>query len=105
MAAYYKRNAEALGRKFAPVDETSRPMGGSTDMANVSLKLPTIHPMLGIDCGDSVNHQPEFAAHCAEPSADRALLEGGLAMAWTIIDLATVEQERERLIHRRSQLG
>ena len=56
--------------------------------------------MLRIDCGDSVNHQSEFAAHCAETSADKALLEGGLTMAWTIIDLATDEQERDRLIRR-----
>lgn len=98
MAALYKRNAEALGRTFPAIDESSRPMGGSTDMANVSLKIPAIHPMLGIDCGDSVNHQPEFAAHCAEPSADRALLDGGLSMAWTMIDLATMADERARLV-------
>ena len=27
-----------------------------------SLVMPTIHPMLGIEPGDAVNHQPEFAA-------------------------------------------
>ncbi|MCL5973270.1 MAG: M20 family metallopeptidase [Actinobacteria bacterium] len=100
IAAYYVNNATALGRQFDPISGTAKPMGGSTDMANVSLKLPSIHPMLRIDCGDSVNHQPEFAAHCAEASADKALLEGGLAMAWTIIDLATDEQERDRLMRR-----
>ncbi len=100
MAEFYKNNAEALGRVFLPIDETAKPMGGSTDMANVSLRLPAIHPMLGIDCGDSVNHQPEFAAHCAEPSADKALLEGGLAMAWTIIDMAKDDMTRERLLSR-----
>lgn len=102
MAALYVSNATALGRQFDPVTATAKPMGGSTDMANVSLKIPAIHPMLRIDCGDTVNHQPEFAAHCAGISADRALLEGGLAMAWTIIDLASDEGERDRLMHRDS---
>jgi hypothetical protein len=36
-----------------------------------------------------VNHQPEFAGACINASADRAVLEGALAMAWTAIDLAT----------------
>ena len=36
-----------------------------------------------------MNHQPEFTAACINASADRAVLEGALAMAWTAIDLAT----------------
>ncbi|WP_298346979.1 M20 family metallopeptidase [Ferrimicrobium sp.] len=98
LARLYRQNAESLGRVFAPFGEGERPMGGSTDMANISMRIPAIHPMLGIDCGDSVNHQPEFAAHCAEPSADRALLDGGLAMAWTIVDVANDQRVRERLL-------
>ena len=31
----------------------------------------------------------EFAGACVNASADRAVLEGSLAMAWTAIDLAT----------------
>ena len=37
----------------------------STDMANVSLAVPTIHPMIGIETGGAVNHQPEFTAAAA----------------------------------------
>ena len=37
----------------------------STDMANISLVMPTIHPSIGLDCAPAVNHQPEFTAHCA----------------------------------------
>jgi len=36
-----------------------------------------------------VNHQPEFTAYCITPDADKALIDGALAMAWTCIDLAT----------------
>lgn len=96
MARAYRRSAEAVGRVFPPAPE--RPMGGSTDMANVSLAIPAIHPMLGIDSLPAVNHQPEFAAACATAVADRAVLEGGLAMALTVIDLATDPDQVSRLL-------
>lgn len=96
ISAAYRRNAEALGRAFPPLAD--RPMGGSTDMANLSLAMPAIHPMLGIDSLPAVNHQPEFTAACITPAADRALIEGAVAMAWTTVDLATDSALRERLL-------
>lgn len=98
MAALYRANAEALGREFPP--PRGRTMSGSTDMANVSLVIPSIHPMLGIDSLPAVNHQPEFAAAAATPAADKAVLDGATAMAWTVVDLATSEVERARLCER-----
>lgn len=95
MAALYRANAEAVGRTFPTIE--GRPMSGSTDMANVSLVIPSIHPMLGIDSLPAVNHQPEFTAAAAARPADRALLDGATAMAWTVIDLATNDGERSRL--------
>jgi hypothetical protein len=70
----------------------------STDMANVSLAVPTIHPLIGIDAGGAVNHQPEFAAACITASADAALRDGALAMAWTVIDAAGRGPLRDRLL-------
>jgi hypothetical protein len=72
-------------------------MMASTDMANVSLAVPSIHPMLDIDSLPAVNHQPEFAAAAITPTADRALRDGALAMAWTIVDLATDDSLRAEL--------
>ncbi|HET9443530.1 MAG TPA: M20 family metallopeptidase [Acidimicrobiales bacterium] len=94
----YRGNAEALGREFPEPDEVMRRMIGSTDMANVSLAIPTIHPMLGLDCYPVSNHQAAFAEHCATPVADRALRDGAVAMAWTCIDAATTPAVRERLL-------
>ena len=85
MVASYRENAIALGR--VPDDEHE--VTFSTDMGNVSLEIPSIHPCIGIESGGAFNHQPEFAAACINASADRAVLEGSLAMAWTAIDLAT----------------
>jgi amidohydrolase len=90
MEALYKANAEALGRKFADVSaEVLQRTAGSTDMANISLAIPTIHPMLGLDCLPAVNHQPDFTAAAASGTADKAVLDGATAMAWTAIDLAS----------------
>jgi len=81
----YRANAIALGREPTPGGE----MTFSTDMGNVSLAVPSIHPCIAIDSAGAVNHQPEFAAACVNASADRAVVEGATAMAWTVIDLAT----------------
>ncbi len=94
----YRSNAEALGRRFTLDDEGAARPTLSTDMANVSLAVPTIHPLLAIDAGGSVNHQPEFAAACITPSADTAVRDGALAMAWTAIDAAVPGRLRDRLL-------
>jgi amidohydrolase len=85
MVDLYRANALALGR--TPDDDNE--MTFSTDMGNVSLEIPSIHPCIAIESAGAVNHQPEFAGACVNASADRAVLEGSLALAWTAIDLAT----------------
>ncbi len=100
IAALYRRNSEALGRPFPNLGEwETRPLA-STDMGNVSLAVPSIHPMIGINSLPAVNHQPEFTAHCVTPDADKALTDGALAMAWTCIDLASDADLRQRLMTR-----
>jgi amidohydrolase len=95
VADIYRANAVALGRSLAP---RSTKGAASTDMANVSLLMPTIHPTLGLDCAPAVNHQPEFAAHCRTPEADKGVLEGAMAMAWTCLDAAAEGPIRDRLL-------
>ncbi len=96
----YRRNAEALGRTFAADDGGTPPPTLSTDMANVSLVVPTIHPLLGIDAAGAVNHQPAFATACTTPSADRAVVDGALALAWTALDAAGDGELRDHLLGR-----
>ncbi len=98
IAAVYQRNAEALGRVFPDLGAFLSKGMGSTDMGNVSLRLPSIHPTIGLGCFPAVNHQPEFTAQCATPAADQAVFDGSVAMAWTAIDLATTPALRTRLL-------
>ncbi|MGC2527589.1 MAG: M20 family metallopeptidase [Candidatus Acidiferrum sp.] len=100
MAEFYRRNSEALGRSYPNMGEWETRPTGSTDMGNVSLAMPSIHPMIGINSLPAVNHQPEFTAHCITPDADKAIEDGALAMAWTCIDLALSRDARESLMTR-----
>ena len=98
LLAAYRANAEALGRRFPLDDEGVPPPTFSTDMANVSLAVPTIHPLLGIEAGGAGNHSHAFAAACITPSADAALHDGAVAMAWTAIDAAREPALRDHLL-------
>ena len=100
MVDFFRRNSEALGRQFPNLSAWETRPSGSTDMGNVSLVVPSIHPLIGINSLPAVNHQPEFAAHCITADADKALEDGALAMAWTCIDLATDRELRDRLMTR-----
>jgi metal-dependent amidase/aminoacylase/carboxypeptidase family protein len=94
----YRVNAESLGRRFTLDDQRAPLPTLSTDMGNVSLAIPTIHPLMALDSGGAVNHQPEFAAVCVTESADAALRDGALAMAWTTVDAAVNGGLRDRLL-------
>ena len=98
LLAAYRVNAEDLGRSF-DLDDRGVPRPTlSTDMANVSLAVPTIHPLLAIESNGAVNHQPEFAAACINASADVAVRDGALSLAWTAIDAAAPGPLRDRLL-------
>lgn len=84
----YRANALALHRDLDGDPIARRMNVASTDMGNVSQVVPAIHPYIGLGCFPVVNHQKEFADHCVGPTAERALLDGATAMAWTVVDLA-----------------
>ena len=87
MAALFQANSTILGRPL-PLEVDQGASGGSSDMGNVSHVVPSIHPMLSIETDGAVNHQAEFAAATVTDSGERALRDGALAMAHTIIDMA-----------------
>ncbi|OUZ12399.1 peptidase M20 [Aeromicrobium sp. PE09-221] len=82
----YVANARRLGREFVSGAVAARMNRASTDMGNVSQLVPAIHPYVGINSGSASNHQPEFAAHCIGPDAERALFDAATALAWTALD-------------------
>ncbi|ORA31799.1 M20 family metallopeptidase [Mycobacterium aquaticum] len=88
----------SLGREPLPAGvEASVPMG-STDMGNVTQVMPGIHPVIGIDSGGAAIHQPAFTAAAAGPSADKAVVEGAIMLARTVVRLAETPAERDRVL-------
>ena len=60
---------------------------GSTDMGNVSLEVPSIHPTIAVGPPGSSIHTEAFAASAASPAGDRAVLDGAKALAAVAVDL------------------
>ena len=98
--AHYRDAAQSLGRHF-DLDDAGAPRPTiSTDMANVSLAVPSIHPLLAIPTNGAVNHQPEFTQACVSDAADQAVIDGARALALTAIGVATDAALRQRLLLR-----
>lgn len=98
LAEVFRAEMIRNGRHPLPVElEAALPLG-STDMGNVTQVLPGIHPVVGIDAGGASLHQQEFAAAAAGASADKAVIDGSIMLARTVVALAENGAERERVM-------
>ena len=86
LASSFQRNAESLGRSFFPIEKLPAGSSGSTDMGNVSYRVPSIHPMLAAAPNNVVIHHPDFAKWARSEMGDAAALDGAKALAMTAID-------------------
>ncbi len=103
LADVFREEMRRLGRDpVAPEIESGLPMG-STDMGNVTQVLPGIHPVIGVEAGGAMVHQRAFAAAAAGPSADRAVVEGAVMLARTVVRLAESPGERDRVLAARER--
>ncbi len=89
IADAYEANARSLGRDFFPLDKLPAGAAGSTDMGNVSHRVPTIHPMIASAPPSVVIHNPEFARWAASDMGDKACIDGAKSLAMTAIDFMT----------------
>ncbi len=87
LVALYKANAEALGRRFL---EGALQSTGSTDMGNVSWKVPSIHPTFHVGAF-ALNHTAGFTDVCATDTAHENMVQIGQALAMTGVDIALGE--------------
>jgi amidohydrolase len=79
----WRRHLEGAGLADDPID----PNAGSTDMANVSHEVPTIHPYLQIAPRGTPGHSREFAAHAGGADGDAVLPRAIRILAGTALDL------------------
>jgi amidohydrolase len=95
LAQRYQENAEALGRQFFPYDKLPAGVQGSTDMGNVSHRVPSIHPMIAAAPPHVTIHNAEFAKWANSELGDRAALDGAKALAMTAVDFFADEALRD----------
>jgi amidohydrolase len=97
LADAYQCNAESLGRRFFPFDKLPPGVQGSTDMGNVSQRVPSIHPMIAAAPPHCTIHNAEFATWAASEMGDAAALDGAKALAMTALDFLCDEALRKRV--------
>ncbi|HEY5834578.1 M20/M25/M40 family metallo-hydrolase [Streptomyces sp.] len=68
---------------------------GSSDMGNVSTRVPAIHPFVAIMGPDGSHHTPEFAAAAAGPRAREVMLAAAEALACTAADVLLTPAVRD----------
>ncbi len=95
LAQRYQSNAERLGRTFFPYDKLPPGIQGTTDMGNVSQRLPAIHPMIAAAPAHCSIHHPEFAEHAGSARGEAAALDGAKALAMTALDIFVDDGLRE----------
>jgi amidohydrolase len=94
LSARYAHHMTARGRTVLPGGVVPGSFTGSTDLGNVSVRVPAIHPTMSIaPLGVSI-HNPEFARYAAGPDADRGCVDGALGLALTAADLLADQELR-----------
>jgi metal-dependent amidase/aminoacylase/carboxypeptidase family protein len=85
LAEIFKQNYYELGIKDIEPDSEG---GGSTDVGNVSHRIPAIHPYISIAPKHSISgHTVEFREATLSKKGKEATLLASKAIAFTIIDL------------------
>jgi len=87
LAEIFKSNLESLGEVFDKVDPHEGT--GSTDMGDVSRRIPAIHPYIAIGPKNLVPHSPEFAKASISDRAHKAMIKAAKALAMTAVDIFT----------------
>lgn len=96
LLARYRANSESVGRPV-PDPAPGRRVVVSTDMGNVSLAVPSIHPLVAVSDADVGLHTAEFARCALSGEARQAMLDGATAMAMTAVDVWTDAQARTEI--------
>lgn len=95
MAEAFKSNMESLREKMGYPDPNKKV--GSSDIGNVTLKIPAIHSYLAI-ANDSVNsHSLEFTKFSNSPRAKEIAIRGAKGLAMTGYDILISENLRNKI--------
>lgn len=94
MGEKFKENMALLGEEM----EMAKPgMYGSSDVGNVSIKLPAIHEYLSIAPAGVGAHTKEMAACAMTPRADEVCIKGAQGLAMTGADILSSQALRDAI--------
>ncbi|MFD3332218.1 amidohydrolase [Streptomyces sp. NPDC058700] len=89
--------AAHLDRAGIPLSEpTAGVYLGSSDIGNVSTRVPAIHPWVAVMGPDGSDHTPEFAEAAAGPRARQVMTAAAEALACTAVDVLLRPEVSER---------
>lgn len=95
LAGRYHGHMSSRGRNITR--ETELVGGGwSTDLGNLSVRVPSIHPTVSISREITPMHTVEFGQHAISPEGDAAVVDGAVGMALTMADYLADERLREQ---------
>jgi amidohydrolase len=85
-ASAWSVNQEPTGRQPLPPGIVPEFLTGSTDLGNLSYRMPAIHPMIAVSEPTVALHTAAFADAAGSPAGDRAVRDGALGLALTAVD-------------------
>ncbi|APU24047.1 amidohydrolase [Actinoalloteichus sp. GBA129-24] len=86
LAGRWAVNQEPCGRRPLAPGVVPDFITGSTDLGNLSFRMPAIHPMIAVAEPTGALHTTDFAAAAGSPAGDKAVLDGALGLALTAAD-------------------
>ena len=96
MCEAFKNNMEALG--IPMTWPTPGKLYGSSDVGNVSIKLPAIHDYLSITDDKTIqSHSKAYAEAAATPQADEICIKGAKGLAMTALDILASSDFRNQI--------
>ncbi|WP_433869525.1 M20 family metallopeptidase [Saccharopolyspora sp. CA-218241] len=95
LAARWAVHQAGRGRTALPRGVVPEHITGSTDLGNLSYRMPAIHPMIGLGEESLSLHTEEFAAAAGSAAGDRATVDGAAGLALTALDYLADPELRE----------
>lgn len=86
LVSRWVRHQAALGRNSLPRGVVPEHLTGSTDLGNLSRRMPCIHPMIGLEEENLSLHTTEFARAAGGEAGDRAIVDGAIGLGATAAD-------------------
>ena len=95
MAGLFEQNIGQLGIKADPPQEKGGV--GSSDIGNVSVTIPAIHPYLKIADESVAGHTHEFAEASRSDKGLQAMLDAAKGLAMTVLDVLEDKENLEKI--------